>query len=434
MKKAEYPIVVIDEERDQLDEIGEAFQAAGIPFMPLQFDPAYTGDPYSGIELLFLDLNLNPGGGESPMTIYSFLENAIKLYISQENGPFVLIFWTTRQNLVDGFKTYIDRDKESEVYKMRPLYVDTLAKEDFEVNPEVTIREIMEKPIVKLVFSLHQYMRQAASSAFYNLIGCIPLPEHWGDNDSYVTALKEVFTKIAVTSAGKDNAVSIPDKAIYEVVGKEVLYHLVKNSNDEWKNFLAIDSTCAENARRTKNQQWQYNLNTNLHVDITNESIVERGAVITANQWEFEKLLGTDWHEWGKEEFSFTQSSDDKGHYIPVAIEISAACDYAQGNNRLFRYILGICRVSDEMPSYTIESNDKAPFKKKNRFNNLPSFYLNGKYYKIVLSYNYIVGVHSSELRNFEKIFSIREELITQITSSAADYGSRIGFINVNES
>lgn len=435
MKKSEYPIAVIDEQEGQLDELRDAFQHAGEHCNTIQYNPMYSEEPYTGIELLFLDVNLNPAGGQGDKAIYGILDNAIKSYIAEDNGPYVLIFWTTRPELVDGFKEYLTRDKTSTVYNHRPIYVDTLPKDVFQVHPKETLESILNKPIVKLVFSLHEYMRKAASNAFYDLIGCIPLPEHWGDNDSYVTALKDVFTKIAVASVGKDNAVSTPDKAIYEVVGKEVLYHLVKNSNDEWKKFLAIDSNIAENAKTTKNQQWQYNLNTNLHIDATNLSIVDRGTVITANKWEFEKLLGKDWLEWCNEEFSFTQSPDDKGKYFPIAIEISASCDYAQGNNRLYRYVLGVCRMSDEKPSVNIESGKNAPFKKnRSKFHILPTFFVRERFYKIVLSYNYIVGVHSSDVRNYEALFRLRDELTTLITSCTAEYGSRIGVIDVNES
>ena len=73
MKKVPYPIVVIDEEDDQLQEIGAAFQTANIPYTSLLYDSAYLDEPYSGIELLFLDVNLNPGGGQGDMVIFSFL-------------------------------------------------------------------------------------------------------------------------------------------------------------------------------------------------------------------------------------------------------------------------------------------------------------------------------------------------------------------------
>lgn len=433
MKKAAYPIVVLDEQQDQLDEIVSAFRSAGVNCDPILYD-AMNDESYTGIELLFLDVNLAPAPGQDDNAILSILANVITTYIAEDNGPYVLIFWTTRPELIPQFKDFAVRDKDSKIYNHRPIYVDVLPKDDFIVQPRESIDSILNLPIVKLVFSLHKKMHEATTGAFKELINCIPLTEHWGDNDSYIDEVKKVFTKIAVTSVGKDNASLLPDKAILEVVGKEVLHHLVKNASSEWKDFLGINPAIAENAKNTKNNKWQYNLNTVFHVENNDGRKTDRGAVLTAKKWAFDKLLGKDWIEWSKEEFGFEQSSDDKASYLPIALEISASCDYAQGNPRLNRFILGLCRVSKERPSNNIESCGKSPFKKLGRHNILPTFFIKGQYYKLVFSYNYVVGVNPSEVSNFEKIFTLRDEITINITSGFAGYASRIGYVNINES
>lgn len=432
MKKSTYPIAVIDEQQDQLDEIMTAFRDANVGCTQILYD-AMNNESYIGIELLFLDVNLAPAAGQDDNAILSTLANALTTYIDDDNGPYVLIFWTTRPELVPDFKTFAERDKNAKIYHHRPIYVDTLPKDDFLVQPRESIEEIMNLPIVRLVFSLHKSLHEASTGAFKELICCVPPTEHWGDNENYINELKEMFTKIAVTSVGKENASLIPDKAIFEVVGKEVLYHLVKNARSEWKDFLGIDSVIAENAKRTKNNQWQYKLNTVLHVEVEEGRKTDRGAVITAKKWAFDKLLGKDWYEWIKEEFSFVQNVDDNASYVPVALEISASCDFAQGNSRLNRYILGLCRISREKPSNSIESGNIAPFKSSGRHNILPTFFIHGQYYKLVFSYNYVVGIPHSEVSRFDGLFTLREELTTNITSGFADYASRIGYININE-
>lgn len=432
MKKSEYPIAVIDEQEEQLNELRDAFQQAGEYCMTIQYDPMYSEEPYTGIELLFLDVNLNPAGGQGDKTIYGILENAIKSYIAEDNGPYVLIFWTTRPELVDGFKEYLTRDKMSSVYRHRPIYVDTLPKDEFQTRPRETLELILNKPIVKLVFSLHKNLQEASTGAFKELMSCIPLPEGWGNNDDYLENLRKVFTKIAISSAGRQNAAEMPDKAIFEVVGREVLHHLIKNSRNEWKTFLDINEAKVNEVKNIVYQDWQYRLNTVFHVEAEQLNKIDRGTVLTGKKLYFDCLLGYDSYEWYKDEFKIEKTQDDDFRIIPVAIEISPACDYAQGTPRLYKYILGVCRISKTCPSKNIENGDREPFKEKKRHIVLPTFNI-GKYYKIVLSYNYVIGLESHYTTNLDYLFTLREEMVNQISSSVSDYCSRIGIININE-
>ncbi len=434
MKKAEYPIVVIDEEQEQLDEMTNAFREVGIGCMPIQYNSMYQGEAYIGVELLFLDINLNPGGGQANNTIYGYLADAIMKYISSENGPYVLVFWTTLPDLVDGFKTYVERDNTSPIYNQRPIYVETLPKDDFIVRPRESIDLVMNKPIVKLIFSLNKRLHEASTNVFKELLNCVPFSDRWGDNEAYFQNLKKMFTKIAVTSVGKENAVNIPDKAIFEVVGKEMTHHLIRTAGNEWKNFLEINSDIAEEAKNITNQEWQYHLNTVFHVEVEPSDSFQRGAILTGKKWEFDTLIGMDLYEWYLMEFELNRTQGGGFTIVPVAMEISPACDYAQGNLRLYKYLLGVCWISNEKPSNGIEQFKKPPFKKRDRHIIMPTFKKNGEYYKMVFSYNYIVGLKSTIINKLELLFALRDEMVTYVTSSAADYCSRIGIINVNES
>lgn len=434
MKKSEYPIVVIDEQEDQLDELKKAFQLAGKQCFTIQYDAAYNEEQYTGIELLFLDMNLNPGPGKNDVAICATLENAIRTYIADDNGPYVLIFWTSRPDLVDVFKEYLRRFEESPVNTHRPIYVDTLSKEDFRVSPKETLESILSQPIVKLIFSLSSKLHEASSTAFKELIDCVPLTKEWGDNHGYLATFKEMFTKIAVTSVGKHNAASMPDRAIFEVVGREILHHLIKNSNDEWRCFLEIDDEKADRVKGLTNNNWQYSLNTVLHVESCQLGNFDRGAVLTGKKYIFDSLLDKDLYEWYKEEFQIKKDQDPDFRIVPVAIEISPACDYAQGNSRLLKYVLGVCRISKSRTSNNIESGSTPPFKKVSKHKTLPTFFLNSQYYKISLSYNYVIGLRTCIAEDLEHLFTLREEIVNHISNQVSDYSSRIGLMDVNES
>lgn len=433
MKKSEYPIAVIDEQIEQLNDLEQAFERAGRHCMKIQYNANYSGEPYTDIELLFLDINLTPGPGRSDNAVFATLENAINTYIAEENGPYVLVFWTSLPYLVEDFKAFISRDTNSSVNKHRPILVETLAKEDFQVDPEATILNILNNPIVKLVFYLHDCLRVASSNAFKELMGCVPKTENWGGNSEYLEAFKKVFTRIAVSSVGKQNAISIPDKAIFEVVGREVLHQLVKNSTDAWKVVLDLDAAKVKEAENVLYEDWQYKLNTVFHVEPEIISNVDRGAVLTGKKWVFDSLLGRDMNEWIQEEFQIPQNTNDDSQIIPVAVEISPACDYAQSTPRLYKYALGVCRISKQRPSNSMENGKTPPFKKRNSHGVMPTFFLGGLFYKMVVSYNYVAGLRESTANDLHHIMTLRNEMVNMLSSSASDNASRIGFLNINE-
>lgn len=436
MKKSEYPIVVIDEDPDQLSEMQDACQKAGYECTTILYDPLYSqkGEPYSGIQLLFLDMNLNPGPGQNDKVICSVLENAITSYISRDNGPFVMVFWTSRKDLVTGFKSFLDRyqDKNRAIFSIRPVHFELLSKEDFIAQPQKSLEAIMRLPVVKLVFSLEESLQNASRLAFKDILACVNPAERWGDNDTYVEELKKVFTKIAVCSVGKDIAPLCPDKAIMDIVGEEVKHHLINNAGNVWKDFLGIDGAIAKDAKNTRNKEWQHKLNSVFHLEQGGVN-TDRGAVLTGKRCKFELFIGKSISNWYNEEFSFVKDDKDKSEYLPVAVEISPACDYAQGNTRLYRYILGVCRISNNKPSNSIEDGQTPPFKQKQNHYVLPTFFIGEKYYKIALAFKYVIGLRECFADRLNYLFTLRGSMVTKICSDVSDYSSRIGIININE-
>lgn len=54
-------------------------------------------------------------------------------------------------------------------------------------------------------------------------------------------------------------------------------------------------------------------------------------------------------------------------------------------------------------------------------------------YYKVVLSYNHVIGLDKGTTMKLDYMFTLREEIVNQISSKVSDYCSRIGIIDINE-
>lgn len=139
---------------------------------------------------------------------------------------------------------------------------------------------------------------------------------------------------------------------------------MVKNSRNEWKTFLDINDAKADEVKSIVYQEWQYKLNTIFHVEAEQLKNIDRGSVLTGKKWLFDSFLGYDLFEWYKDEFKIDKTQDDDFLIVPVAVEISPVCDYTQGKSRLYKYVLGLCRISKQKPTKKMEEGTMEPYKK----------------------------------------------------------------------
>jgi len=80
-----------------------------------------------------------------------------------------------------------------------------------------------------------------------------------------------------------------------------------------------------------------------------------------------------------------------------------------------------------------METGTTPPFKKRNSHGVMPTFFLGGLFYKMVVSYNYVAGLRESTANDLHHIMTLRNEIVNMLSSSASDNASRIGFLNINE-
>ena len=122
-------IIVIDDNLDDLNAICSIFHKNGIGCRGFEYDPfSLPEEPMTGIRFVFIDMNLNPAGGGD---IKSSLKDAIRHFISVENGPYILIFWTNRVEEIDEFITFVNRDDDDVKLKLKPLHISHIDKNEF---------------------------------------------------------------------------------------------------------------------------------------------------------------------------------------------------------------------------------------------------------------------------------------------------------------
>jgi len=178
-------IIVVDNSQEDLNQIAQEFNRKGIGCRTILYDGvSFPKTPLTGIRIAFFDINLSQTFSENDR--YATLEDAIKLYISPENGPYILIFWTNKADWKDNFIEYINRDANVPNIvrdQLQPLYISTIDKTlvSEENSLESMLKEQLDNQIVELCLDVDNQLAEASSKAMSTLLSMIPVGNRWGE-------------------------------------------------------------------------------------------------------------------------------------------------------------------------------------------------------------------------------------------------------------
>lgn len=119
---------MIDDKNEDLEGLSNVFIKNGIGCRIFQYDPFYN-EPLTGIRIAFMDINLNSANSDQQRN--STLVDTIKRYISEENGPYVLVFWTNKIEWIENFTKYVNEREDTELAKRSPFHITCVDKADF---------------------------------------------------------------------------------------------------------------------------------------------------------------------------------------------------------------------------------------------------------------------------------------------------------------
>lgn len=426
-------IIVIDDNRDDLNAICDIFHKNGIGCRGFEYDSFDLPDqPLTGVRFVFIDMNLNPAGGGD---MKSSLKDAIKRFISEENGPYVLIFWTNRVEEINDFISFINRDDDEVKLKLKPLHISNIDKNDFLESLdglEDKIDGIISSDIIKCIIKFDESVMFAARETLNRLLEILPTSQNWviGESDEENTIKQQLFSKIAETTCGFHQAKHNPDYAIKESIAPIFRYNLLNNEDSYWREYLtplqeatkASDLILPEGVSVEK-------LNSFFHIALphhTRISIQDRGAVCTFVEHDFKNyfktLFNISYGEW----FSLTfpdVTKEQRKTAIPIAVEFSAACDFSQNKKRTNKYILGIICPPELLNNVNVERKGDyslyLPF----------SFEYNSKKWSLGLNLNYTFTFPQDNCPlNETPIFMLTKELMDMIGFKYASHISRIGY------
>lgn len=423
-------IIIVDDVEEDLQKLSKVFYNHGIGCRAFPYDGfTFPDTPLKGVRFAFFDIHLD----QSPenTALFSTLKNTISKYISEENGIYVLIFWSNRKDLIPEFIEFVNRTDDSFKANLKPIALEVLDKNEFldpDSDLETKLNAILSNDFVECLIKFDETVLLAATQTLDKILSIIPFTDQWGKTDQFSSDCKAVFSKIAEASYGFTQAQRNPDTAIKEAITPVFESILKQNDDSCWKKFLT-PLRVARNSSELKfpSSVSTAKLNSIFHIDnynIGHRDKTERGALCLIKKDKvdevFNNIIRMRFLDWFPLTFPGLNKEDRQLSKV-IAIEISAACDYAQAKKRTNKYVLGAIIPEECISRLNTEKTGEYLFV-------IPfSFEMEGKNYKIGLNLNYTIVEQDNLLFLDHPILILNKEIMDFIGSKYANHISRLG-------
>lgn len=425
-------IILIDDSEEDLYKLSKIFHDNGIGCRCFKYDSLYN-NPLTGVRVAFLDINLN--GPTSDSARYQNLETTITNYISKENGCFVLVFWTSNTEWIKEFIDFVNRDENDVKKYIRPFYITFIDKSEFlDGSKDFTkkIEEIFDSPAIRILLEFEDQIQTGGWNAVANLINTIPSGDKWGDTQKFEQNCKDVFAAIACQSVGVENAKEDPDSAIKEAIIPIIEDNLRTAKSNIWKKFLTnLPGSSKQNPICFPDNFKVEQLNTVFHIDKVNPlEITHRGAVCPVNCTRsgscdlFTDCFAMNYCDWFNTTFPGL-AKNDRNNCTLIALELSAACDYANNKKRTNRYLLGVI-----LPQYLRAKLELNKSRQGDYLLILPfDFEYEGGSVFMCFNMNFIFTLNVNNIQAVLQtpIFYLKKEMVDYVGSRFAQHASRLG-------
>jgi len=453
-------IVVIDNNKNELDSIKNAFFEAGIPCLPIQYinnDP----DNESGIDhvdisewisprIIVTDLNLVETQNAKAVNLAGPLVKMLqKLSVK---GPYLLCIWSKLEKDVSDVMEVLEERHRNDM--ALPLQVSVISKTEFLSETEKLKNKlkklISDNSLFDILLNWEVRISEAGRSAISMLYSLAQDNNQSKSIEDRAGELRKILAVIGNEAIGLKNATDAPALAM-ECGLIPVLEDQVRSMSSADLDGKWMDAVPEIGKKQDIDDAVKSKLNTFFHVEEVPEDFPKncRGVFISLNGKyleveekleKFEKRIGRSIECLVHEEF-LSRKGKAKGRVLTERarketilgfLEISAACDYAQRKTKFPRYILGalIPAEFEELTSFKTSQGTQ-----KDRAHDgvyrLPKIEVKGKSYIVKFSFKYQLGAQPDDNRWFGgSLFRVRDQILSAITFSCSQYASRPGVVS----
>lgn len=453
MLEKQNKIIIVDNIPEQLEILGKSFFENGLGCRTFTYDITYE-EPLEKVRIAFFDINLtekavdanydtNDQILENNSAVFNDLAIAINQYISKNNGPYVLIFWTANSKIVEAFKLYMRNPARGFGDTASPILIDCIDKTPFidengeQINLSDRILELLNSnEKIKFLFDFEENAKISGENTLNRIYNILPKNDVWGESQQLFGNLDKVLSKIAASTLGFEHAKENPKKAIYEGLLPILNYEFLNSdSNVNWNEITTqLHQAEIHNKIVSPDVIIQHKVNTLYHIEDYNAQAKNtRGCLIEIDKKnkEFMTSFGiNNYDAWFNDLVPIDDKSTKKAlrnNSKMIALEFSAACDYSNKKNRINKYILGVVTDHFEIDKYL----NKTRRSESSYHLGGCCFHHNNINHNIWLNLNYVFGTFEDDKRFGNPLFILKKEVMDMLGNKYASHISRIGITSL---
>ncbi|MBE4110246.1 hypothetical protein HJ114_13445 [Vibrio parahaemolyticus] len=447
-------IVLIDDNKEDLDILQDSFTRMGYPCFPIHYqgdDPANE----SGIDHVKLDM-IKPRIVISDLNLQELQKVDEKqlagpiaevLHKLPLSGPFILYFWSRNAGTVDPVMQVI-YERYTDI--PHPIHWGVLDKTQFKSGQQDLAERITtitkESQVFDALCSWEGRVSTAAQKTTDSLFNLARATEHesLGEyKDKTTTKLQSMLSVIGNETLGVKNAAEEPDIAI-ELGLEPVLHDHIQSMYEQIEPSVWTDAANEIGKRIRADSDVKAYLNSFYHVEELDAeaSNTKRGTWVEFeptymnnpdNAQKIKNHFGRKIKALLNEEFLNCDIGDSTERAEAHAatrlgfLELSAECDQAQRKTKLHRYFLS-AMIPVEYERFTFfREQDKT---KHSGIYRLPNIRVCEQEYIVKVTFMYQVGA----IPDFNKwlgkpIFRLKDQILSDISFNAFQHAARPGII-----
>ena len=349
-------VIVVDDDEDDALPILKAFAKKGIP--AAFFDGSLRGlplkdDRLTGVRLAILDMDLI-GGGASEKSKAAALVKRIEKILSPNNGPYAVLAWTNHPDLLDFFEDYVfsAKDVPKPIFSIMITKAECRNKRGKLGNLALISKKLDDKLMqVSPLMFLQAWEEKCFSAAtevtntLSDLASCEAAElDEW--RNLWKTQLLKLMHAMSGEAVGTKLSEDLVLGGLYSSLNP---LHTDRLESNTAALSASLNSTEIIKAPADPGIERKARINSMLHLSFEN-----LGHFSAGNLYKFASKRKPKWlpnihqlfedfihGEKGTEQTSKKIYEISKSS-VPVIVEVSAACDHAQKNIRVARFIFGL--------------------------------------------------------------------------------------------
>lgn len=453
-------IVIVDNVPKDVELLQAALTKIAAPYVFIDYERGIEIErKISGVRLVFLDISLLEGAIGDANT-YSALTGVLEDIVEVQNGPYAVIFWTTNIAEKDDAEKYIREHLRVDKSTLPSVFI-SLDKKDYLVGePNDCINKLRQSLEEKLkdqnmLYFLIEWERIAMESPERTVSSLMYETKTEGTN----TAMEKMLFSIAnIVSNGVDQK-CVATRNVLETFGELMLNNYIKTIADKstierlsdyWRLYFTdteeeeIQEAAEEGEEKAPDSislETMAELNSAFNIDFNSDGkqqmpgrvwkLKEDDISFHLDQFKM-AILGKEWSD----DFPSVQKPVAKASCVPVILDITSECDYAQNRLTVYRVVYGY------LVSFKIEQDKTDKFRKDvlkrlhmcSDANYIsPLIFAYDSVSVMVFNSRFICFTSEELLDKHEYLFGINTNMLRSIKKVISDYIGRIGISRIDK-